>query len=386
MTQSTQHRLLKIYLVCTGVGIIHRGIETFAQECFQGLRNQEGCRITLFRGAGPLGPGERQLWTLPRTSPWAQQIGQWIGRDGYVVEQLSSFLPLVAEIRRERPDLIFYSDANLGFQLYRWRRWIGVPFKLLFSNGGPCDPPFSRTDFVQQVTPLYRDQALAAGEDPAKHFLVPYGIQVPPGSPLGDRPAKMALRQSLGLPLNPPIILSVGWISANHKRMDYVVKEVAALPEPHPHLVLLGHQDEASQPILRLAEQQLGKSGFTIRSVPYSEVASYYQAADIFVLASLKEGFGRVYLEALIHGLPCVVHDAPVMRYVLGEEGTFADLSQPGQLTQTLRTVLCQPQTQEQIGQRRDYVRKRFSWDTLAPAYFQMFQQCLSSQSTYQPE
>ena len=41
--------------------------------------------------------------------------------NAYVAEQWSSFLPVARQIRRFRPEVVFYSDANLGFLLYRLR-------------------------------------------------------------------------------------------------------------------------------------------------------------------------------------------------------------------------------------------------------------------------
>ena len=376
------NKMIKVYLACTGVGIINRGIETFAHECFHGLHGSEGLQIELFKGAGEEKPGEHRLWNLPRNGKISPFLGKFIKRNGYVVEQLSSFLPFVYHIKKGKPDIIFYSDSNLGFQLYWWRKQIGVPYKLLFSNGGPCNPPFARTDYVQQVAPFYKEQALEAGEPPSKHFLVPYGINVPDGNPLLNYEERQNIKQHLGLPSDRPIIISVGWISATHKRMDYVVEEVAALPEPRPYLVMLGYMDANSPPIINLATRKLGKDGFIARSVPYEQVVQYYQAADIFVLGSLKEGFGRVYLEAMIHGLPCIVNNHPVMKYVLGEQGIFADLSKPGAMSTALYTLLDQSQSVESRINRKEFVRKKFSWSSLAPEYLQMFRDCLAHKNS----
>jgi len=372
-------QLLKVYLACTGVGIINRGIETFACECFNGLKDLEGLDITLFKGAGEEREKEKKLWNIPRNGELAPFLGKTINRNSYVVEQLSSFLPFVQKIRRGKPDIIFYSDSNLGFQLYRWRKQIGIPYRLLFSNGGPCNPPFTRTDHVHQVTPYYRELAIEMDEPATKHSMVPYGIQVPTGSPLYDLKERQRIRQQLSLPCDRPVILSVGWISSQHKRMDYTIQEISTLPKPRPYLVMLGHMDEASPPILKLAREKLGEDGFTARSVPYQQVADYYQTADLFALGSLKEGFGRVYLEALIHGLPCIVNDHPIMRYVLGNEGTFANLSLPGSMSKAIVTLLQQSLTPSEMIERREFVRKRFSWESLSPAYLKMFHDCLVS-------
>jgi 1,2-diacylglycerol 3-alpha-glucosyltransferase len=369
---------LKTFFSCSGVGILNRGIESFFREAFDGLRCTDGLDVTLWKGAGPESKSERLLWNIPRTSRLAMWIGYSIRRNSYVVEQLSSFPSMVRAIRRHLPDLIFYSDSNLGFQLFRWRKQIGVPFRLLFSNGGPCHPPFSRTDYVHQVAPQYLEEAVAAGEDPKRHRMVPYGIHVPPGAPNADSAAVRSIREKLGLPLDRRIVLSVGWIASQHKRMDYVVNEVAQLPQPRPHLVMLGQMDEHSAAILSLAAEKLGPENFTARSVPYEQVTDYYRAADIFTLASLQEGFGRVYLEALIHGLPVIAHDHPVMRFVLGSEGALIDMSKPGALAGELNAALRRATTPEESARRRESVRQRFSWPVLAPQYRDMFFHCAS--------
>lgn len=373
--------LVRVLFSCTGVGILNRGIESFFREAFDGLKGAEGIDAMLVKGAGSreqgARSGEQVVWCLARTGWPAQLIGRITGRSAYAVEQWSSFPGVVRAIRKFRPQVIFYSDANLGFLLRRFRRQIGVPFRLLFSNGGPCHPPFDRHDFVHQVAPLYRQEALQAGEPPEKHFLVPYGIHVPI-APISDPVAKRALRGRLGLPLDRQVVLSVGWIARQHKRMDFVIEEVARLPEPRPFLQLLGAIDENSQEIIDLGNRLLGPQNFAARSVPYEEVAGYYRAADVFVLASLAEGFGRVYLEALMHGLPTIGHKHPVIGYVLGDAGLLADFSVPGNLMAVLAHTLGDATlSTNEAGRRRwESVRSRFDWEVLRPQYVDMFRAC----------
>jgi 1,2-diacylglycerol 3-alpha-glucosyltransferase len=395
---------LRIFFSCSGVGIIDRGIEIFFREAFDGLHGTEGLDITLYKGAGEEKPDERVLWNVPRTGRAARLLGACIRRSSYVAEQLSTFPSMVRAIRRHRPEIICYSDSNLGFQLFRWRKQIGVPFRLLFSNGGPCHPPFDRTDYVQQVAPFYLEEALAAGEPADRHRMVPYGICVPEGALDVSEEAKRQIRRQLGLPIDRKIILSVGWVTAQHKRMDYVVNEFAAmldyrttgdhgtgpvvsssevsgrLPvvsgQSAPYLVLLGTKDAESAAIIALARKKLGEENFTARSVPHDQVADYYRTADLFVLGSLQEGFGRVFLEALIYGLPVIAHDHPVMRFVLGSEGTFGDLSKPGVLAALIREKLGREDSEADAIRRREMVRARFSWGVLAPQYREMFLDC----------
>jgi glycosyltransferase involved in cell wall biosynthesis len=155
--------------------------------------------------------------------------------------------------------------------------------------------------------------------------------------------------------------------------MDYLIDEIAGLAGERPYLVMLGAMDEQTPAILRRAREKLGEGNFAARSVPYEEVSRYYRAADVFALCSLREGFGRVFLEALMYGLPCAAHEHPVMRWVLGEEGSLGDFSKAGSLTRILTDLLSRELTSEAMTRRRESVRKRFTWESLAPAYFEMF-------------
>lgn len=366
---------VRVALLCTGVDGHRGGIETFFHECFHGLRGTEGIDLRLCRGPGVAGPDEHVLRCLPRNEWLARWLGVLVRRNGYVVEQLTAFPSFCRFVRDWKPDVIFYSDSNHGFQLFKWRKQIGVDFKLLFSNGGPCRPPFNRTDFVHQVAPVYLEAAMAAGEPVGKHFMVPYGINVPAEAPVPDPVGKRALRQQLGLPLEGSVVVSVGWISKQHKRMDYVIEEMAALGAKRPFLAMVGRMDESSPAIIRLARERLGEGGFTAVSVPYDRVEDYYRAADVFVLGSLFEGFGRVFLEALCCGLRCLVHDHPVMRYVLAEEGCYGDFNQAGSLSQLLSEVLSSADSEADRVRRWNMVKTRFSWPSLRRQYLEMFQQ-----------
>lgn len=65
----------------------------------------------------------------------------------------------------------------------------------------------------------------------------------------------------------------------------------------------------------------------------------YYAEADIFVMPSLgPEGFGIVTMEAMAHGLPCVISDLDVHREITGE-GTAAMLFRNGSV-EDLRSKL----------------------------------------------
>lgn len=366
---------LRVDLLCTGLDRIRRGYESFARECFDALKDFDGLDIRLYKGDGSKVPGEQALSCLPREYAVSKLLGWATGRSAYHVEQLTFLLSYIAgPLRLNPPQVVFTSDANLANFLSRWRKRSGAGYRILFSNGGPTSPPFPEYDHVQQVAMPYYDQALAAGEAVSTQSLVPYGIHLPEYLKGGNFLDRDVSRRKLGLPTDKKILLSVGYVSATHKRMDHVVKEVALLPPTErPFLVLLGQQDGSTNEVRSLATELLGPSGFLIDSVSYDQVSIYYAAADCFVLASLKEGFGRVLLEASMFGLSCVVDENAVMHYVLGEVGCFVDMAKPGALADQLKCKITWESTSSAKLRRQAHVRDRYSWATLIPEYMRMF-------------
>ena len=363
----------RVFLVCSGLGHVYRGYETFTRQCFDALKNEPRVRVQLFKGAGPSDVLETTLPGLRRTRLISRLAGKAVLSNGYVVEQLNFALSLIPFLRRQQPDVVFFSDIEFGMFLSRWRKWSKAKFKLLFSNGSPAPPPFPLWDHIHQVSPEHYQRALQAGVDSQNQSLIPYGYQVPEAGAVLGINEKKSIRERLGLPTNRPIVISVGMISATHKRMDYVIREIAGMPAPRPFLLLLGQFVGAqTQGILQLAGRLLGADGCYVASVHPDAMREYYQCADLFVLASLTEGFGRVFLEALSVGLPCIAHDHVTARYVLGPGGVFGDLRRPGTLAALIGRVLTHDNDLSvRLARNRD-VRDRFSWDRLTHQYVDM--------------
>jgi 1,2-diacylglycerol 3-alpha-glucosyltransferase len=367
---------IRVHFVCTGVDRYRGGIESFFREAFDGLQGLEDVDLEMYKTDATPKPGEVRVRSLYRGNAPAKVIGKVLRRNPYIIEQMG-FLPgYIRHIRRTRPDVIFYSEQNLAYRLWELRKWIGVPFKLLLSNGAPMKPPYVKTDYIQQVTTFFYEMAQSAGVADDMQSLVPYGITVPNAAFVDRADDVAAIRRTLELPVDRKVVLSVGWVSATHKRMDHVVREIAAMNEPKPYLAMVGRTDASTEEVRTLAKGLLGDANFQIASVPYERVVKFYQAADVFVLASLQEGFGRVYLEALMHGLPVVAHEHAIPRYVCGPEAVYANMSQPGLMASAVAAVLATPESPDAKPRRREWVRSQFSWPVLREQYRSMFFRC----------
>ncbi|MFM6861231.1 MAG: glycosyltransferase family 4 protein [Dolichospermum sp.] len=361
----------KVFLICSGLGNVNRGFESFTQECFNALSQVPELDIILFKGGGESKKRQIVLWNFPRHSWLGINLGKFFKKDPYYIEQASFTLSLLPYIFQQKPDVIYFSDGTIGNILWHWRKRTAQSYKLVLSNGGPISPPFERWDHIQQVAPTHLQAAIEAGEPLEKQSLVPYGINMDAELKILSIADKAALRRKLELPDNLPIILSVAAINKSHKRLDYLIREIAQLPKPRPYLLMLGQIEAESAEIVALANELLEPDKFQIKTVASDQVVNYYQVADAFVLSSLGEGFGRVFVEAMSYGLPCIAHDYDVARFVLKDEGYFGNFELPGSLASLIPNVLNQNNDDSKL-RRHQSVYERFSWDKIRSKYVDM--------------
>jgi glycosyltransferase involved in cell wall biosynthesis len=290
----------------------------------------------------------------------------------YDIEEYGFALGMLPRLGRGSPDVVMLSDWEVGRALVHWRRVARRRYALLFSNGAPRKPPFAGFDLVQHVTPAGLQAALDAGEPEQRHVMVPYAIRVEPTLTPTTPEERHALRRSLRLPPEREIVISAAAIKRTHKRVDYIVEEVARLPPPRPFLLLLGSRDPETDFVLSAARSALGSDGYAARTVPREAMPDYYRAGDLLVLASLNEGFGLVLAEAMANGLPCVAHAHEVSRFVVGEHGLLGDLRKPAALAAMMRDALERRDGVDEARARHRFVFERFSWEVLRERYVEM--------------
>lgn len=364
----------RIFLVCSGLDHINRGYESFSKECFEALKNEQNLNLYLIKGSGQADDKILSVACIQRNSFLAKLISRLTGKSGYFIEQLSFFLRMVPLLLKYRPSLIYFSDFQLGTFCWRLRRLTGLKYKLLFSNGAPNGPPFSRMDHVQQLLPFYYRKACEKGVSSQMQTILSYAINIDREKHLAAFANKSDQRTMLGLPLDKKVIISVGAVNSHHKRMDYVVHEFSRLRSENYYLLILGQLDESSDSIIDLAQKTLPKDGYTILETTSEQVREYMCVADYFILASTAEGLPRVLPEALSAGLLPIVHDYDVTRETLGEYGLFLDLTNIGVLEDALKSIDKLPVTREQLLQ---YAIEKFSWGALKSQYLLMLQNCL---------
>jgi len=367
----------QVAVACSGLGHVHRGIESWALDVATGLR-RSCVAVTLFGGRAA--PSVEPLGCLPRAGPAAirlaqsfRHLGGWRYGMGsaYEIEQASFAWNLWRRIRSTH-DILHVQDPLVAMLLEAAHRSGLSRARVLYANGtGEPAAVMRRFANLQLLTP----QAAADWEPqrPAtqKRFMVPNFVDTDRFVP-GDR---AAARAGLGLPPEATILLCCAAIRRVHKRVDWLVQAFAAARRPGDGtmLVVAGGREPDSDTIIAEGRALLGDAVRFMVDVPRQDLLTLYQAADVFVLPSLSEMFGIVLVEALACGLPVLCHDTPDFRYVVGPAGLYRDLSQCGSFAAALAEMLTDRRYATLAGAARPHAVSQFSEPVVIRQIIEMY-------------
>jgi glycosyltransferase involved in cell wall biosynthesis len=142
----------------------------------------------------------------------------------------------------------------------------------------------------------------------APRFLLPNPLnlsQLQPDPALRERG-----RRQLGIAEGMPLLLVCG--RQHHKKGLDLLPEVLATQRQHPwQLLLVGADDDGSGAALQRRLRQLGLEDRLLRrpTLPATELAGIYNAADLLLLPSHHENFGNVVVEALACGCAVAISE-----------------------------------------------------------------------------
>jgi teichuronic acid biosynthesis glycosyltransferase TuaC len=181
---------------------------------------------------------------------------------------------------------------------------------------------------------------------------------------------KAAARAALGL--EGRVLLSVGHL-IERKAHDLVIRALASLPGMR--LVIAGDGPLAGE--LRGLASSLGVAD-RVRfagSIAQRDLAKYYSSADLLVLASSREGWANVLLEAMACGTPVVASNVWGTPEVVAapEAGLLLDARTPEAIARAVTSLLARPPSREAV---RAYA-ERFSWDETTAGQIALFDEVL---------
>jgi glycosyltransferase involved in cell wall biosynthesis len=185
----------------------------------------------------------------------------------------------------------------------------------------------------------------------------------------GDRETA---RRRLGV--SPPVVASIGHLIPR-KGHDLVIRALAELPEAT--LVIAGEGPDG--PALRALAGNLGVSERVrfLGQVAHERMAEIYGAADVLVLASDREGWPNVLLEAMACGTPVAASDLWGMPEIVTSPaaGRLIPERTPGAVARTLRALIDDPPERAQTRAHAE----GFAWDEVAARQMALYRRVIAS-------
>lgn len=155
------------------------------------------------------------------------------------------------------------------------------------------------------VCEALKNSMVSLGILPEKISVVPNGVDGKKFFPLEKNEA----RSQLGLSIAHKIVLSVGGLIPR-KGFDLLIHSFSRVTkkvnDEQLFLVIVGQGPERASLKQLVAELQLTKQVLFAGDIPHQELYKWYSAADVFCLASSREGWPNVVLESLACGTPVV--------------------------------------------------------------------------------
>lgn len=203
----------------------------------------------------------------------------------------------------------------------------------------------------------------------------------------GDQMRSALKRQ--GLRDKERFILYVGGISP-HKNLARLIDAFAILssdPElSGVKLVLVGDYKFDSffsaYPSLSEKVNSLGLKDKIVFTgfVDDADLVQLYNAATVFVLPSLDEGFGLPAIEAMSCGTAVAASNRGSLPEVIGDSGAFFDPMCPKAISAVLKSVLSNPQLNQEMGDRGLERSKSYGWSRAASEALAVFQELSTGQ------
>ena len=403
---------MRVLILSSGLGSINRGYERFLLELAAQLR-WNGLPVTCWGSADT--PEVRRVPTLRRDELQqlaldrirsdgrmpplsAADLHDWAMHTEEHLFAVAAAACLDEELRSKKPTVI-YLKWQEGLVDPGGRSTALLERLARASREGPVCT-IIRTDWVHKliverlagqgcvfhsVTPWVTKQLLEIGVTPESVFELPNGVM---GEPFCNARSRRAeLRHEFQIPQDAFAILSVGAFDHESKNFPFVLGELTSLAsDPRVYWVVAGSRGKESTVWERQAKDIFGERFRPFVGVPFEKMPDFYGLADLAVCGSLSETFGLVYAETQLSGLPFVMHDYDVTRWMtagLPQElagASLVNMRTPGTLSAAVaqwRTVLDDAKGSAAVSTILDRFRasqaKRFSWESLGPAFVEAF-------------
>lgn len=269
------------------------------------------------------------------------------------IHDLRALSMLARLIRNGGYTIVHTHSSKAGILGRLAARWAGAPIIIHTIHGWSFHdhmPPITRriyillerwmarfTDALIVVAEIDIKKGLRAGIGRREQYhLVRSAIPLEAFDP--TQVDRAVIRQELGLPLDAPVVGTIGRFSSQKNPLDWVrVAGIVGRARPMVRFLLVG-----DGPLRRQVEASLAQEGLTDRTILTGlrrDTPRLLAAMDLFMLTSLWEGLPRTIPEAQAMGLPVVANHADGTTEAI-QDGVSGYLCHPGDLQGMAQCIL----------------------------------------------
>jgi glycosyltransferase involved in cell wall biosynthesis len=166
-------------------------------------------------------------------------------------------------------------------------------------------------------------------------------------------PAEVAaLKRQLGIQEGDFVVGSVGRLFDDHKKVSDLIRAVALLRDRGVSVKLLVVGDGPDKSVLEALCRTLDVQSSVIFAGYQGNTAPFFACMDVFALASQREAFGLVLVEAMLFRLPVVATAVGGVRYVVDDHktGLLVPKNDPRSIAEGLETLYHDPARRSAFG------------------------------------
>ncbi len=359
------------------------GVERLARALAEGLmtRGFDVTIVTTFWNGGNANDsfGSADVLRVPDTSRF---LGKWaaLGDSHYWTwgsglvrtlqgirpDLIHSLAPLSSTPELIRAGLPVLTTFHHPEQIWRWRELANKPIHKILEYRA-----YRASTLV--ITPSHASAAALVntfGIDESRVRVVPWGVD------------SNQFRPRLPQESREPIVLYVG-LHEPRKGITHLLEAVARLRRECVPVRLVTVGGGPQLPELRRRALELGIGNYVtflgyVPDLNDETLPRIYSEADVFVLPSLREGFGFVLLEAMASGLPVVASDISSIPEVVGDAGVLFPAGDAIVLAEAIRMLITNPDRRRELALKaRRRVEMYFTWDRTMSLIVSAYQEAM---------
>ncbi len=309
----------------------------------------------------------------------------------------SAIIRCLGSLRSNQYDLVHsYFAIPSGVAGLLIAKALGIPHVLTIIGGDIYDPtkplsPHHHRIFRSVVSTVldHSDRIVAISQDVKQRAQDYYAVRKPiEVINLGLLATSLATSADNGPKTkaaesdNEFVMVTVGRL-VKRKGIDTFLHALSLLPNPNYRAIIIGEGPERA--MLQLLAHKLGlddKVEFT-GFISEDRKCRYLSEASAFVLPSVHEGLGLVYLEAMQWGLPVIAGNVGGQNDFLtdGETGFLVAPGNPQELANKITLLMQDPQCVQIMGKRNREIADSFSASKIASCYEKLYQDTLRDAS-----